>query len=35
ENHDLKRQIAKERRERLGLIDHVARIERTQEYGGE
>ncbi|GJX30041.1 hypothetical protein Tco_0238120 [Tanacetum coccineum] len=28
ENHDLRRQIAKERRERLELTDHVARMER-------
>ncbi|GKE90789.1 hypothetical protein Tco_1571884, partial [Tanacetum coccineum] len=35
ENHDLRRQIAKERRERLELTDHVARMERTHESGGE
>ncbi|GJT53140.1 hypothetical protein Tco_0988194 [Tanacetum coccineum] len=35
ENHDLRRQIAKERRERLELTDRVARMERRQESGGE
>ncbi|GKG10831.1 hypothetical protein Tco_0342231, partial [Tanacetum coccineum] len=35
ENHDLRRQIAEERRERLELIDRVARMERRQESGGE
>ncbi|GKD50741.1 hypothetical protein Tco_1279717 [Tanacetum coccineum] len=31
ENHDLRRQVTEERRERLELIDHVARIERRHE----
>ncbi|GKB04860.1 hypothetical protein Tco_0833055, partial [Tanacetum coccineum] len=35
ENHDLRRQIAEERRERLELTDRVARMERRQESGGE
>nr|GEY42404.1 hypothetical protein [Tanacetum cinerariifolium] len=35
ENHDLRMQIAEERRERLELIDRVARIERKQESRGE
>ncbi|GJS74712.1 hypothetical protein Tco_0707553 [Tanacetum coccineum] len=35
ENHDLRRQLAEERRERLELTDHVARIERRHEFGGE
>ncbi|GKE31283.1 hypothetical protein Tco_1450605 [Tanacetum coccineum] len=35
ENHDLRRQLAEERRERLELIDRVARMERRQESGGE
>ncbi|GJU02105.1 hypothetical protein Tco_1112443 [Tanacetum coccineum] len=35
ENHDLRRQIAKERRERLELTDHVARMEKRQESGGD
>ncbi|GJX35275.1 RNA-directed DNA polymerase, eukaryota [Tanacetum coccineum] len=35
ENHDLRRQIAEERRERLELIDCVARMERRQESEGE
>ncbi|GJR65849.1 hypothetical protein Tco_0011914 [Tanacetum coccineum] len=30
ENHDLRMQLAEERRERLDLVDHVARIERRQ-----
>ncbi|GKD24357.1 hypothetical protein Tco_1230571 [Tanacetum coccineum] len=34
ENHDLRRQITEERRERLELIDRVARMERRQESGG-
>nr|GEX05802.1 hypothetical protein [Tanacetum cinerariifolium] len=34
ENHDLRRQLAEERRERLELTDHVARMERRQESGG-
>ncbi|GKF42548.1 hypothetical protein Tco_0125890 [Tanacetum coccineum] len=34
ENHDLRRQLAKERRERLNLTDRIARIERRQESGG-
>ncbi|GKC52614.1 hypothetical protein Tco_1075359 [Tanacetum coccineum] len=34
ENHDLRRQIAKEKHERLELIDHVARMERRQESRG-
>ncbi|GKB38854.1 hypothetical protein Tco_0883796 [Tanacetum coccineum] len=33
-NHDLRRQIAEERRDRLELTDHVAKIERRQESGG-
>ncbi|GJU64071.1 hypothetical protein Tco_1245906 [Tanacetum coccineum] len=35
ENHDLRRQLAKERRERLELTGRVARMERRQESGGE
>ncbi|GKE01003.1 hypothetical protein Tco_1388986, partial [Tanacetum coccineum] len=35
ENHDLRRQIAKERREQLELTDHIDRMERRQESGGE
>ncbi|GKE22973.1 hypothetical protein Tco_1434485 [Tanacetum coccineum] len=35
ENHDLRRQLAKERRERLELTNRVARMERRQEFGGE
>ncbi|GJX92422.1 hypothetical protein Tco_0345748 [Tanacetum coccineum] len=35
ENHDLRRQIAEERHERLELTDRVARIERRHESGGE
>ncbi|GJR82333.1 hypothetical protein Tco_0153118 [Tanacetum coccineum] len=35
ENHDLRRQLAEERRERLELIDHVARMERRHEFRGE
>ncbi|GJZ08191.1 hypothetical protein Tco_0542474, partial [Tanacetum coccineum] len=35
ENHDLRRQLTEERRERLELTDHVARMERRQEFGGE
>nr|GEU53928.1 hypothetical protein [Tanacetum cinerariifolium] len=35
ENHDLRRQIIKERHERLELTDRVARIERRRESGGE
>ncbi|GJZ79736.1 hypothetical protein Tco_0644573 [Tanacetum coccineum] len=35
ENHNLRRQLAEERRERLELTDHVARMERIQEFGGE
>ncbi|GKE04995.1 hypothetical protein Tco_1397013 [Tanacetum coccineum] len=35
ENHDLRRQLAEERRERLELTDRVARMERRQESGGE
>ncbi|GJY30454.1 hypothetical protein Tco_0413949 [Tanacetum coccineum] len=35
ENHDLRRQIAKERREQLELTNRVARIERRQEFGRE
>ncbi|GKC72431.1 hypothetical protein Tco_1118314 [Tanacetum coccineum] len=35
ENHDLRRQIAEERREQLELTDCVARIERRQESRGE
>ncbi|GJV97792.1 reverse transcriptase domain-containing protein [Tanacetum coccineum] len=35
ENHDLRRQIIEERRKRLELTDHVARIERRQEFGGD
>ncbi|GKE44543.1 hypothetical protein Tco_1471827 [Tanacetum coccineum] len=35
ENHDLRRQLAEERRERLELTDRVARIERRQESEGE
>ncbi|GJT41672.1 hypothetical protein Tco_0941537 [Tanacetum coccineum] len=34
-NHDLRRQLAEERRERLELTYHVARIERRQESRGE
>nr|GEY93482.1 hypothetical protein [Tanacetum cinerariifolium] len=32
ENHDLRRQISKERRERLELTNHVARIKRRHDY---
>ncbi|GJV22115.1 hypothetical protein Tco_1371135 [Tanacetum coccineum] len=35
ENHDLRRQLAEERRERLELINRVARMERRHEFGGE
>ncbi|GKG61151.1 hypothetical protein Tco_0616967, partial [Tanacetum coccineum] len=35
ENHDLRRQLTEERRERLELTDRVARMERRQEFGGE
>ncbi|GJZ76429.1 hypothetical protein Tco_0641101 [Tanacetum coccineum] len=35
ENHDLRRQLAEERCERLELTDRIARIERRQEFGGE
>ncbi|GJZ23385.1 hypothetical protein Tco_0560844 [Tanacetum coccineum] len=35
ENHDLRRQLAEERRERLELTDRVARMERRQESGRE
>ncbi|GKA50721.1 hypothetical protein Tco_0743794, partial [Tanacetum coccineum] len=35
ENHDLKRQIVKERHERLELTDHIASMERGRESGGE
>ncbi|GJT72368.1 hypothetical protein Tco_1031654 [Tanacetum coccineum] len=35
ENHDLRRQLAEERHERLELIDRVARKERRHEFGGE
>ncbi|GJZ89864.1 hypothetical protein Tco_0661791, partial [Tanacetum coccineum] len=35
ENHDLRMQIAEERRERLELTNHVARMERRQESKGE
>nr|GEW31320.1 DNA-directed RNA polymerase III subunit RPC8 [Tanacetum cinerariifolium] len=35
ENHDLRSHIAEERCERLELTDHVARMERRQESGGE
>ncbi|GJV94149.1 hypothetical protein Tco_1541962 [Tanacetum coccineum] len=35
ENHDLRRQLAVEWRERLELTDRVARIKRRQESGGE
>nr|GEU78681.1 hypothetical protein [Tanacetum cinerariifolium] len=35
ENHNLRRQLAEERRERLELTDRVARMERRQESGGE
>ncbi|GJU45464.1 hypothetical protein Tco_1202730 [Tanacetum coccineum] len=35
ENHDLRRQLAEERHERLNLTDRVARIERRQEFGEE
>ncbi|GKF22193.1 hypothetical protein Tco_0074515 [Tanacetum coccineum] len=35
ENHDLRMQIAKERRERLDLTDREARMERRQESRGE
>ncbi|GJR18030.1 RNA-directed DNA polymerase, eukaryota [Tanacetum coccineum] len=35
ENHDLRRQIAEEMRERLELTDRVARMERRQESGRE
>ncbi|GJV03996.1 hypothetical protein Tco_1337565 [Tanacetum coccineum] len=34
ENHDLRRQLAKERRERLELTGRVARMERRQELEG-
>ncbi|GJY28438.1 hypothetical protein Tco_0404205, partial [Tanacetum coccineum] len=34
ENHDLRMQIAEERRKRLELTDRVARMERRQEFGG-
>nr|GEV40231.1 NAD(P)-binding domain-containing protein [Tanacetum cinerariifolium] len=35
ENHDLRRQLAKERHERLELTDRVARMEKRHESGGE
>ncbi|GKE17126.1 hypothetical protein Tco_1424703, partial [Tanacetum coccineum] len=35
ENYDLRRQIVEERHERLELTDHVARMERRHESGGE
>ncbi|GKB28341.1 hypothetical protein Tco_0867742 [Tanacetum coccineum] len=35
ENYDLRRQLAKERRERLELTDHVTKIEKRQEFRGE
>ncbi|GJR27166.1 hypothetical protein Tco_1103398 [Tanacetum coccineum] len=35
ENHDLRMQLAKERHERLELTDHVARMKRRHEFGGE
>ncbi|GKC01576.1 hypothetical protein Tco_0987712 [Tanacetum coccineum] len=35
ENHDLRRQLAEERRERLELTDRVVRMERKQESRGE
>ncbi|GKB73236.1 hypothetical protein Tco_0934648, partial [Tanacetum coccineum] len=35
ENHNLRRQITKERHEQLELTDRVARMERRQESGGE
>nr|GEZ68729.1 hypothetical protein [Tanacetum cinerariifolium] len=35
ENHDLRRQLSEERRERLELTYHVARMERRQEFRGE
>ncbi|GJZ00790.1 hypothetical protein Tco_0518219 [Tanacetum coccineum] len=35
DNHDLRRQLAEERRKRLELTDRVARMERRQESGGE
>ncbi|GKC11297.1 hypothetical protein Tco_1008079 [Tanacetum coccineum] len=35
ENNDLRRQITEERRERLELTNRIARMERTQESGGE
>ncbi|GKB36937.1 hypothetical protein Tco_0881879 [Tanacetum coccineum] len=35
DNHDLRRQLVEERRERLELTDCVARMERRQELGGE
>nr|GFB67954.1 hypothetical protein [Tanacetum cinerariifolium] len=35
ENHNLRRQLAEERRERLELTDRVARMERRQESGEE
>nr|GEZ10688.1 hypothetical protein [Tanacetum cinerariifolium] len=35
ENYDLRRQLTEERRERLELTDHVARMERRQESRGE
>ncbi|GJX73588.1 uncharacterized mitochondrial protein-like protein [Tanacetum coccineum] len=35
ENHDLRRQVAEERHERLELTDRVGKMERRQEFGGE
>ncbi|GJZ96818.1 hypothetical protein Tco_0669152 [Tanacetum coccineum] len=35
ENHDLRRQLTKERREQLELTDHVSRMEKRQESRGE
>ncbi|GJY62999.1 hypothetical protein Tco_0464459 [Tanacetum coccineum] len=35
ENQDLRSQLDEERHERLELIDRVARMERTHEFGGE
>nr|GEZ68730.1 hypothetical protein [Tanacetum cinerariifolium] len=35
ENHDLRRQLSEERRERLELTYHVARMERRQEFRGD
>ncbi|GJR46564.1 hypothetical protein Tco_1314667 [Tanacetum coccineum] len=35
ENYDLRRQIIEERHERLELTDHIARMERRHESGGE